>query len=283
MDNKANIKILVACHKADPAIRQDGIYMPIHVGKSMHPDIDLGFQGDNTGDNISDKNGSYCELTALYWVWKNLPKDVDIVGLCHYRRYFKLDAKDPHSHIDGLLKKHDAVILPDHVREISNIGVLTELTCQEDTALFIDLLIEKYPQWKDTVGRYFYQSNRASWCNMMIMRREIMDRYCDFLFSFLHDLESTLLPIPYTRIVRRMGYFAEMLLGFWLQVNGYSVSRIGFDDDNENRLMKFQRTIRHNLSFYLFRHKPFQVYYATYIGLKQDGRPLKHIKPGKSK
>ena len=45
MDNKANIKILVACHKADPAIRQDGIYMPIHVGKSMHPDIDLGFQG----------------------------------------------------------------------------------------------------------------------------------------------------------------------------------------------------------------------------------------------
>ena len=83
------IKILVACHKADPNIRQDDIYMPIQVGKALHPELDLGFQCDNTGDNISEKNGSYCELTALYWAWKNL-KDVDYIGLCHYRRYFDL-------------------------------------------------------------------------------------------------------------------------------------------------------------------------------------------------
>ena len=81
------VKILVACHKADPNIRQDDIYMPIQVGKALHPELDLGFQCDNTGDNISEKNGSYCELTALYWAWKNL-KDVDYIGLCHYRRYF---------------------------------------------------------------------------------------------------------------------------------------------------------------------------------------------------
>ena len=91
MDEKKQprIKILVACHKADPNIRQDDIYMPIQVGKALHPELDLGFQCDNTGDNISEKNGSYCELTALYWAWKNL-KDVDYIGLCHYRRYFKM-------------------------------------------------------------------------------------------------------------------------------------------------------------------------------------------------
>ena len=72
MDNKMHprIKILVACHKADPNIRHDDIYMPIQVGKALHPELDLGFQCDNTGDNISEKNGSYCELTALYWAWK---------------------------------------------------------------------------------------------------------------------------------------------------------------------------------------------------------------------
>ncbi len=66
-NKQPRVKILVACHKADPNIRQDDIYMPIQVGKALHPELDLGFQCDNTGDNISEKNGSYCELTALYW------------------------------------------------------------------------------------------------------------------------------------------------------------------------------------------------------------------------
>ena len=81
-----NTKILVCCHKKDVMATHEP-YMPIHVGKALHPELDLGIQGDNTGDNISEKNGSYCELTGMYWAWKNL-KDVDIIGLCHYRRYF---------------------------------------------------------------------------------------------------------------------------------------------------------------------------------------------------
>lgn len=88
-NKQPRVKILVACHKADPNIRQDDIYMPIQVGKALHPELDLGFQCDNTGDNISEKNGSYCELTALYWAWKNL-KDIDYIGLCHYHRYFSI-------------------------------------------------------------------------------------------------------------------------------------------------------------------------------------------------
>ena len=80
------VKILVACHKKDVMATQYP-YEPIHVGKDLHLDIDLGIITDNTGDNISNKNASYCELTAMYWAWKNL-KDVDVIGLCHYRRYF---------------------------------------------------------------------------------------------------------------------------------------------------------------------------------------------------
>ena len=63
---------------------KDDIYFPIHVGREGK--ADLGYIGDNTGDNISAKNANYCELTGLYWAWKNLK--CDYIGLCHYRRYF---------------------------------------------------------------------------------------------------------------------------------------------------------------------------------------------------
>lgn len=78
-----NLKILVAVHK-HYWMPKDSIYLPIQVGREGKED--LGFQGDNTGDNISAKNETFCELTGLYWAWKNLA--ADYIGLVHYRRYF---------------------------------------------------------------------------------------------------------------------------------------------------------------------------------------------------
>ena len=83
--NKLNTKILVCCHKKDIMAVQEP-YFPIQLGKTL-TEVDLGITTDNTGDNISYKNLSFCELTGIYWAWKNL-KNTDIIGLCHYRRYF---------------------------------------------------------------------------------------------------------------------------------------------------------------------------------------------------
>lgn len=112
-----DIKILVAAHKRYwmPA---DDVYMPLHVGaEGKEP---LGYTPDNTGDNISAKNPNYCELTGLYWAWKNL--DCQYIGLCHYRRYFgrRVHTKDiekkkraifHREDYEKLLQKYD-VILP---------------------------------------------------------------------------------------------------------------------------------------------------------------------------
>ena len=71
--NQQKIKILVASHKPD-TVYKDDIYTPIHVGRSVSKfKSEMGhLLGDNTGNNISEKNPYYCELTAQYWAWKNL-------------------------------------------------------------------------------------------------------------------------------------------------------------------------------------------------------------------
>ena len=81
-------KVLVAAHK-NYEMPKDPLYLPVFVGKEIHPDVNHTFQGDSTGDNISAKNPYYNELTAIYWGWKNL--DVDAMGLVHYRRYLSLN------------------------------------------------------------------------------------------------------------------------------------------------------------------------------------------------
>ena len=76
-------KVYIATHKKfdEPKIEN---YMPLHVGAVNGKN--LGYLTDDTGENISNQNTHYCELTGLYWIWKNTTDEN--VGLVHYRRYF---------------------------------------------------------------------------------------------------------------------------------------------------------------------------------------------------
>lgn len=92
------------------------MYLPIHVG--CEGKKKLGFQGDNSGENISVLNPYYCELTGLYWAWKNL--ECDYLGLAHYRRYFtKMTKKYKESinidEIEELLENLE-VIVPKRIK-----------------------------------------------------------------------------------------------------------------------------------------------------------------------
>ena len=96
MSRENDVKIFIAYHKDAQRIKSD-ILTPIHVGHAIAPEIVKNqlqdMIGDDTGDNISYKNLNYCELTALYWAWKNC--DADYIGFMHYRRHlsFNLNTK----------------------------------------------------------------------------------------------------------------------------------------------------------------------------------------------
>lgn len=80
-----NVKIFICTHK-ETRFKKGEIYTPLLCGADYHKEIKI--LGDNTGDNISIKNKNYCELTGIYWIWKNI--NSDYIGVCHYRRYFNL-------------------------------------------------------------------------------------------------------------------------------------------------------------------------------------------------
>ena len=142
--------ILVACHKPCEMYNK-GIYTPIQVGKAIS-EYNLGIIGDDTGDNISQKNPSYCELTAQYWAWKNV--DCRYIGLCHYRRYF--ETVYTNDLLERIFSKYD-VILPRPVYYGIRETMLHKLRMNilpEDCAIFLLAIRKLYPEYEKSTLLY---------------------------------------------------------------------------------------------------------------------------------
>lgn len=240
-DSSANDKIeqqicvAIAAHKRY-RMPNDHMYLPVHVGKALHPTVELGneFVVDNTGDNISELNNYYSELTAMYWLWKNIKSKYQ--GLVHYRRYFETKKiSDRLFRIDryGKILDHEEaiesltecdIILPKHrnylIETIYSHYAHTFDSNQLDEMRKI--LLYQQPDYIpafDTV----MQGTTAHMFNMMIMSRDKFDEYCTWLFPLLFDLQKKINPERYNAFnARYLGRVSEMMLDVWLLTVGYS-------------------------------------------------------------
>ena len=218
-------KIYVVTHKNFTQKLPDN-YQPIQVGK-MFTHNDLGYISDDTGDNIAEKNKNYCELTALYWIWKNDIKS-DIVGLCHYRRYFTkneiinspkffLNDKD----IDKILGKYD-IIVPKKLYW----GNSTVRAHYSQYDGFDKDLITTGEVIKEICPDYFNEYDKivngksAFYCNMFITKKEVLNDYCEWLFKVLKKVEEKTDISGYSvQEARIYGYISEILLDVWIEHN----------------------------------------------------------------
>lgn len=227
---KSKTKILVAIHKADP-VYSDNIYTPIHVGKGISTN-DLGFQGDDTGDNISEKNPMYCELTAQYWAWKNL-KDTTNIGLCHYRRYFK--TKYTEDYLESLLQKYD-IILPEPIyRSYSMEQKIYRAAIEEDVAILYQVIERLHPKYKKAVLAYMH-GNKDIAFNMFVCSKELFDQFAEWQFSILFECEKYIRFSGYSRARRILGHFSEYLLPIYCfhhHLRIKSEELVSFVDDNQ--------------------------------------------------
>lgn len=249
-------KILVATHKPVSEIENE-IFCPIQVGSSLQNFVIKGsYYLDNTGDNISEKNRTFNELTAIYWAWKNLT-DVDVFGLMHYRRFLDLFYQKPifkKEKVEVLknVKKGDKNLLKlnDEIKSSKKIKSFLEsydvllarpVFCSidnkfasiandykenhiaKDWDLCMEIIVEKFPDYEKSIETYLNKSNKFYIGNMFIAKKEWFYEFCEWLFTILFEVEKRIeiSEDPYQR--RVIGFLSERLFTLYILHNNFRV------------------------------------------------------------
>lgn len=234
----SDLRIYVATHKPFKA-PVDTLYTPIQVGAALTTE-NLRYCRDDSGDNISYLNKNFCELTALYWIWKNTHHA--ITGLVHYRRYFgqrwhwtdqfwnegrseavtgpRIASRDDFAEFsDGV----DLIAAyPNHI----SVSLLEDYAVMHgawDMYLVREVIAQETPQYLSAFD--FVMNGKAlSLCNMVVARKEVLDCYCAWLFPILFKLQKMPFYKAYDDYQKRaFGFISERLLNVWICYNRRTV------------------------------------------------------------
>lgn len=215
------LAVFVATHvKFNPP--NNPVYIPLHVGRKGKPD--LGYLGDDTGENISDLNFLYGELTGLFWIWQNVD-DLDYAGLCHYRRYFINSGKqamEKREYLE-LLEQYDAIV-PKHAECEGNyyqhFGMSHNNRDLDAVERALKRLYPSYAEAWDTAmsGTIYY------WGNLVVTRLEILKAYAEWLFNIFVEASDEIDVSGYDDYHRRVyGFLSEQMFYVFAMANGLSL------------------------------------------------------------
>lgn len=235
MANK-DVRIYVVYHKAAPTLDKSP-FIPLQVGNGTSLE---GFLRDNTGDNIAAKNPNYCELTAQYWIWKNVR--ADYVGLCHYRRipsFIRCNVSEfskvsdetyrrfgwTERRVKTILSRYDVILPPNWEMfppgEPGNFVSAYDFFTRQYGTETMDKLLEvirwKSPEFTPYIKPVLLTPRRMSFGNIAIMRKDLYDTYSEWLFSVLFELENRIQIPKKKEDARVFGYLGEYLLNLWVE------------------------------------------------------------------
>ena len=283
MKKNDQVIIFVATHKPG-SIRHDNVYTPIHVGRaiSKYKDEMADMIGDDTGDNISEKNSSYSEMTAHYWIWKNV-HDVEYVGLCHYRRLFGVDITS--ENIEQIMRGYDVMMVNPAFQLDSVYSCFVKFIGGENMTIAAQVVKKLCPEYYDTLITLGNELKFHPF-NMFVCKKEIHNRYAEWIFPILMECERHIEPSPYSNAYRVIGYIAEMITQLFFIHNDLkikSVPYISVEEDGKMSMIKpsFGDTVRLKVQEFLLKtlHKRKRERDSRYkftnpaflAGLKKDG------------
>ena len=227
-----NIKIIISTHK-QYNMPSDEMYLPVFAG-SATSDLDLPYQRDDEGENISINNKYYSELTAMYWAYKNLK--ADYIGLCHYHRYLDLNGIKIDNYKVILPKKRHyyiETVYSQYAHAHGNAGL--------DVAR--EIIDDYYHDYIDSFDECMKRRSLHIY-NIFIMRYDIFIQYCDFLFNILFRIEDRL-----GNVDRLYGYISERLLDVFLAKNNIEYLETGIiETEKINWPIKILRFLQRKLS-----------------------------------
>lgn len=241
--------IYIAAHKAFAVPSEPG-YIPLQVGAAGKEP--LGYTPDDTGDNISEKNPHYCELTGLYWIWKNTADPYK--GLVHYRRYFRgKQGCLTEAEANGLLTRYDVLLpRPEYLRESAYEEFCLHSGHEKDLISLRTAVEAVDPAVLPAYDRVM-AGNRLHLYNMLITSGAEFDAYCAWLFAVLSQLEQTVDMTGYTPYQRRLyGFLSERLLNVWVVYRGLRVGELPVFNTEQTlsgRLRLFLRRQKNRLLF----------------------------------
>lgn len=186
----------------------------IQVGAALTDKRILAGCYDNEGENISDKNRQFCELTGLYWIWKHATED--IVGLVHYRRHFML----PSDWKERMLCHNIDVILPLPLYVSPSIdGNYRNRHVASNWDYMLEYLRDADAKDYESALEFFQGTALYSPCNMFIMKREVLDDLCSWLFPILMAVaeHGGVLADSYQN--RYPGFISERLITYFFEKN----------------------------------------------------------------
>ena len=227
--SKPFVRVFMAKSHLDRALRKrvdlpDYVF-PIQVGRA-NADRTIADIVDNTGDNISNCNGNYSEMTGLYWIWKNkLQEGVDdgnqYYGFGQYRRMLEFTPDDFLRLIDNDV---DAV-LPYPMPYEPNIHAHHERYIKKDDwdvlMRAVTELAPLYCSYFDSVLDQQYLYNY----NVILAKKSVLREYCEWLFPILMRVED--LTDGKNRSDRYIGYMAETLETLYFYFNSERNERFG--------------------------------------------------------
>ncbi len=208
------VQVYIAAHKQVELPKLDDCYIPIQVGSAGKKP--LGYLTDDTGEHISPKNENYCELTGMYWIWKNSASDV--VGLCHYRRFLSQDGKIlTRGQIENRMRDYDLICPDSGMSKYKNeYAHYCDRHRERDLICCMDVVKERCP-WYAQAFRWALSSNLVSMGNILIARRDVFHAYCEWLFDILFEVESRTDLTDCDAYQKRLyGFLSERLFRAWL-------------------------------------------------------------------